>query len=187
MPPKIKITREYIVSTALDIVRKNGTESLNARALATALSCSTQPLFSNFSSMEELSEAVYSAAYELYLGFIKKETESGRYPPYKAYGMAYIRFAREEKEIFKLLFMCDRSKKDTSPSPDFKESVDMIMNNNGVTKEKAELMHLEMWAFVHGIGTILATSFLSLDPELISQMLTDVYQGIRLRHLSEVK
>jgi hypothetical protein len=61
------------------------------------------------------------------------------------------------------------------------------MNANGITREKAMLMHLEMWAFVHGIGTMLATSFLDLDFELISNMISDVYQGIRAKHLGEEK
>ena len=59
------------------------------------------------------------------------------------------------------------------------------MQANGVSREIAELMHLEMWACVHGIGTMLATSFLSLDWELISNMLTDIYQGIRSKYAPE--
>ncbi|MBO5883358.1 MAG: TetR/AcrR family transcriptional regulator [Clostridia bacterium] len=190
MPPKVKITKEDIIKTALDLLRKNGEGAINARNIASELNCSTQPVFSNFSTMEELYEATVSAAYELYLDFIKKECESGKYPRYKAFGMAYIRFAKEEKELFKLLFMCDRTDEDTSPSsPDFEESVQMIMEANRVSPEKAKLMHMELWVFVHGIGTILATSFLPLEWELISDMVTDIYQGIRARHVSleEVK
>ena len=56
MPPKVKITKENIIDTALDIVRSKS--SLNARTLAAALNCSTQPLFSNFASMDELRLAV---------------------------------------------------------------------------------------------------------------------------------
>ena len=108
-------------------------------------------------------------------------------PQYKAFGMAYIRFAEEEKELFKLLFMRERQGKDIVPTLDFDASVEIIMKANGVTGEKASLMHLEMWTCVHGIGTMLATSFLSLDRELISNMLTDVYQGIRARHVLEVE
>ncbi len=185
MPPKIKITKEDIIKTAVELIRSNGEEAINARAIATALNCSTQPVFSKFASMEQLQEATLGAAYEIYLDFIKNEVESEKYPRYKAFGMAYIRFAKEEKELFKLLFMRDRTGVDTSPSLDFEESVQMIMKANGVTVEKATLMHLELWACVHGIGTMLATSFLSLEWELISDMLTDVYQGIRARHLSE--
>lgn len=184
MPPKVRITKEDIIVTTLDLLRENGDTAINARSIAAALNCSTQPIFSNFATMDELQNAVLKAAYDLYYDFLKREVESGKYPKYKSFGMAYIRFANEERELFKLLFMRDRTGEDMSPSSDFEESVQMIMNANGVTREKAMLMHMESWAFVHGIGTMLATSFLHLDWEFISDMLTDVYQGIRARHLS---
>ena len=187
MPPKVKITKNDIIETAIDLLRKNGESAINARSIASALNCSTQPIFSNFATMEELQEAALTEAYNLYLRFLQKETESEKYPKYKSFGMAYIRFAKEEKELFKLLFMRDRTKENTSPSPDFEESVQMIMDANKITKEQASLIHLEMWSCVHGIGTMFATSFLSLDWELISTMLSDVYQGIRAKHLSEAK
>ena len=182
MPPKVRITRENIIKASIELVRKNGGEALNARSVAELLHCSTQPIFSNFDSMEELDSEVLRSAYEIYLEFIKKEAESGKYPPYKAYGMAYIRFAREERELFKLLFMCNREGGELIATEDFNDSVEMIMRANGIPKESAELLHLEMWSCVHGIGTMLATSFLSLDEGLIGNMLTDIYQGIRQRH-----
>lgn len=185
MPPKVKITREDIIKTSVELVRANGEKAINARAVAEILNCSTQPIFFNFATMEGLQEETIKAAFQIYLEFIKREAESGKYPQYKSYGMAYIRFAKEEKELFKLLFMCDRRGKDFSPTVDFEESVKMIMNYNGVTREKAALIHLEMWTSVHGIATMLATSFLTLEWELIENILTDVYQGIRARHLSE--
>ena len=183
MPPKVKITQKDIIDKALELVRASGAEAINARGIANALNCSTQPIFSNFESMEDLERSVIAAAYEKYLGFITEELKSEKYPPYKAYGMAYIRFAKEEKELFKLIFMCDRQGEENTPSPDFEASVEMIMQANGCDRETARLLHLEMWVCVHGIATILATSFLELDFELISGMVTDVYQGLRLRLL----
>lgn len=185
MPPKVKITKEDIIKTAVELVRANGEQSINARAIAAALNCSTQPVFSKFATMDKLQEAVIIAAYDRYLGFLKSEVESGRYSQYKAFGMAYVRFAKEEKELFKLLFMRDRTGEDTSPSLDFEESVQLIMKANGVSLEKARLIHLETWSCVHGISVMIATSFLSFEWGMISDMLTDVYQGIRARHLSE--
>ena len=185
MPPKIKVSREDIINTCLEIVRISGIEGINARNIASVLGCSTQPIFSNFKSMEELEEEAVLAAYQIYLDFIKREVESEIYPKYKAFGMAYIRFAREEKELFKLLFMRDRRGEDLSPSPDFDESVEWIMLTNGITREKAMLMHLEMWSCVHGIGVMLATSFLPLDEEIISRMISDIYWGVRSRILEE--
>ena len=183
MPPKVKITKKDIIETALDLIRKNGQESINARSIAGALNCSTQPIFSNFSSMEELESEIAFAAHKRYLSFIEREIESGEYPKYKSFGMAYIRFAKEEKELFKLLFMCDRTGKESTPTSDFEASVDMIMQANGISKEQASLFHLEMWALVHGIGTMLATSFFEPEWELISAMVSNVYQGLRLTHM----
>jgi hypothetical protein len=96
--------------------------------------------------------------------------------------MAYIRFAKEEKELFKFLFMRNRVGEDLNPSADFKASVEMIMKANGISKESAELLHLEMWSCVHGIATMAATSFLMLEEELISKMLSDVYLGACARY-----
>ncbi len=183
MAPKTKITKEDIIKTAISLVREGGEEAINARALAAALNCSTQPIFSNFTSMEELEISVLHAAYEEYLNFQKNEVESGKYPPYKAFGMSYIRFADQEKKLFKFLFMRDRSNEDKSPTEDFTVSVQMLMEANKISEEKAMLMHLEMWAFVHGVATMLATSFLSLEWDLVSNMLSDIYHGIRQRHV----
>ena len=118
---------------------------------------------------------------------MKKETESGKYPKYKAFGMADIRFAEEEKELFKLLFMCDRGGEAPNFTVDFTESVEMIMKMNNTTREVAELMHIEIWTCVHGIATMLATSFVKFEWDFISDMISDVYNGLRLRHLSEEK
>ena len=90
--------------------------------------------------------------------------------------------AKEERELFKLLFMCDRGGKGLTPTADFEASVQMIMSANEVTREEAQLIHLEMWSAVHGIATMQATSFVELDGELISAMLSDIYQGVRARY-----
>ncbi len=185
MPPKVKITKEDIVKTALMLMRENGEAALNARAIAAALNCSTQPVFSNFATMEELQKAAIAAAYECYFGFLEREAASGKYPHYKAFGMAYIRFAKEERALFKLLFMRDRKGDALVPTPDFEASVAMIMAANDVEKERAQNMHMEMWACVHGIATMIATSFFEPEWDMISDMLTDVYQGIRSRNKGE--
>ena len=182
MPPKVKITKDEIVAATLELLRHEGEDAMNARRIAAHLGCSTQPVFSNFASMEELQHAVLAAAYQYYHNFLVQEAQGGKYPPYKAYGMAYIRFAREEKVLFKALFMCDRKGQAPTPSVDFSESVTMIMQANHVTREQAELWHMEMWSCVHGIATMLATSFLELDEDLISDMISNVYQGLRAKH-----
>ncbi len=61
MPPKVKVTKEEIIAAALEILRQKGMEAVNARAVAAALGCSTQPIFSNYSSMGALQHDVLAA------------------------------------------------------------------------------------------------------------------------------
>ena len=183
MPPKVRIQKEEIIAAATELVREKGEDALNARNLAKALGCSTQPLFSNFENMEELRGEVIKEAADIYDVFTKDEVERGVYPAYKASGMAYIGFAKEERELFKLLFMRDRTFEDKAESEiDIKPVVSIIMQTLGVDEETAKLFHLEMWSSVHGIATMIATDYLELETELVSRMLTDVYQGLRTRY-----
>ena len=187
MPPKVKISKDDIIRASLELVREDGMDALNARSLATSLECSTQPIFSNFATMDALLSEVIKSAYGLYFSYLENEAQSGKYPTYKSFGMAYIRFAKEERNLFHLLFMRDRNGESLTPTDDVERSVEIIMSANGISRKRAELMHLEMWACVHGIATMIATSFFELDWELISEMLSDVYHGIRVRHIEEEK
>lgn len=186
MPPKVKVTKEEIVHAALEIVRKQGEQAVNARNIAAALSCSTQPVFSNFATMDELHFAVLEKADILCRDYIRREVESGNFPAYKASGMAYIRFAKEERELFKLLYMCDRSGASIPEESDLNNQMEALVHHNtGLVNEDAKLFHLEMWAVVHGIATMFATGFLDIPWELVSQMLTDTYQGLRKQYVME--
>ncbi len=185
MPPKVKVNKNEIVKTALNLVIEQGEDSLNARSVANALKLSTQPIFSNFDSITELKNEVMLSAYNLYFEFINDEIKNKKYPEYKSMGMAYIRFAKDQPNLFKMLFMRDRTSEEFSTTEDFEKSVKLIMKANDLSKEKATLLHLESWAFVHGIASMIATSFLNFDWNFISNMLTDVYQGLRLKHLGE--
>lgn len=183
MAPKVKVTKEDIINAAVRIVREKGAESINARTVASMLDCSTQPIFSNFSTMDELYIAVLEKADELYQEYIRKEIESEKYPVYKASGMAYIRFAKEERELFKLLYMRDRSSEPIPESSSIDEKMEgIVRDNTGLSEEKVKLFHLEMWAYVHGIATMFATGFVNLDWELVSRMLTDAYLGLRKQY-----
>ncbi len=185
MPPKFKFTKMQIVAAALDIARQEGLCAVTARSVGQALDSSSKVIFSLFQNMEELQKEVIKAAYDRYLSFLQQDIDSGKYPPYKAMGMAYIRFAIEEKELFKLLFMCDRPESDEISGQDFDRSVEIIQEVNGISMEQATLMHMEMWVCVHGIATMHATSFLILEEDLISRILSDTYFGLRHRHTSK--
>lgn len=183
MPPKIKIAKADIITASLDIIRENGAEALNARSVAKKLSCSTQPIFSNYPTMEDLKADVMQSAKQIYQQFIERGMEDPAYPPYKASGIYYIKFAREEKELFKLLFMRDRSGEEIKQErEDISNLLQIISANTGMSLDDAYMFHIEMWIYAHGIATMIATSYLDWDWDMISMMLTDAYESMRERY-----
>lgn len=188
MPPSIRITREAIISGAVDLVREQGIEGLTTRTLAKKLNCSTQPIFSNFPNMESLKQLVLEKAYELYVDRTFRSMGSGEYPPYKASGMAYIEFAVEEPQLFRLLYMRDRHNEERiNDTPESERIVEVIIRNTGVTLAQAHRLHEELWVLVHGLATMYATGFEVYDREKASRMLSDVYLGILCRIKNERK
>lgn len=186
MPPKIRLSKPAILSAAVELVRESGPDALNARALAQRLGCSTQPIFSNYASMEALRTDVIAAGMERYHRYLAEDMGSGQYPPYKASGMGYIRFALEEKELFKLLFMRDRSGENiTDDVEELRPILTLIQDKTGMSFARSRQFHLEMWIYVHGIATMLATGYLPWTMEDISAMLTDAFEGLRMRFAAQ--
>lgn len=185
MPPTFKFTREQIVAAALEVTRKNGITGLTARGLAAELGSSAKPIFGLFQNMEEVQREVVSAANTLYQSYIKKGMADSKFPPYKASGIAYIQFAKEEKELFKLLFMRDRTdEKIEENREEIRPILDLIMKNLGIDENEAYFFHLELWLYVHGIATMIATNYLEWDIEFIDKALTDAYQGLKNRYVT---
>lgn len=101
MARPVSITKDKILAAALDVVRKGGTSALTARSLSSALGCGVNPIFSAYSSMEGVLEAVRAQARNMF----KERVGAGfaLNPPFKGFGMALLWFAMDEPELFKLV------------------------------------------------------------------------------------
>lgn len=186
VPRKFLFTKDEIIKVALDLTREKGINGVTARALGAKLGTSSQPVFGYFENMAQVKQSVIKSANELNELYIKQEIEKGKYPPYKASGMAYIRFAREEKELFKLLYMRDRSNEEELQTSEQSEKLlELVLKQVKITKERAKMFYLEMWTYVHGIATMIATNYYDLSEDLASKMLTDMYQGLKNKYESE--
>ena len=184
MPKKQQVTKEMILNAALDVVRESGAEALGTRAVARKLGVSTQPIFTQFISMAELEQATYREA----VAFYNRRTEEamkGSDRPYRAAGLAYIAFAREEPQLFRWLFMRDRVKNPTDDPAEADPYLAILQKTLGLSREEALLFYLEMWTVVHGIATMVATSYFNWNEETISRVLTDFYLGLQARFQKE--
>lgn len=180
MPRKVSVTKQMIENVSIDMI-KNG-ETLNARAIAKHLDCSIQPIFYNFATMDDLKDAVNKRILKIFEKYIDDHANSDKYPPFKAIGFAYIGFAKDYPEYFKLLFMDEKGASVMSMAGSTQRMMtDLLVKMLGCNKQTAMLIQTEMWVFVHGFATMIATKYIQWDEQSVSEMLTDVFEGLKLK------
>ena len=171
-------TKEELLKKAVDMVKKKGFVKLGIRSFAEYAGISTQPTYDAFGNLKQFNKAVILSINDLYEDFLKTEISKNNYPPYKASGLAYVNFARREPELFKALFM--RSRKGESGKREdesFNKIAESISKAYGISYETARNFHLEMWLIVHGFATQIATEYLTLPEEDVSDILTDSFNA----------
>ena len=159
MAPKTKFTRTEMTAAALQLSREKGVSALTARSVAEALHVSTQPVFTCFHSMEELRREVLSAAREIYDGYIQQGLSAEI--PFYGVGMAYIRFARTEPELYRLLFLTAPDGESGGAMAEMAHTQslvrDSLMRIYKIDARAADLYFRDMWLVVHGIAALIVT------------------------------
>ena len=103
MARKKEIGRNKILSIAYKMVVKDGIESLTARNIAKAGHFSTQPLYLEFNSMEDLRKEVLRKIADNLKNNILQKSYTGK--PLIDMDLSYIDFAKEEENLFRAMFV----------------------------------------------------------------------------------
>lgn len=180
MPPKARFTRDDIVAAAFGLVREHGHECLNARLLAQALGCSTQPLLYQFESMGQIRQETYRVADEFHTGFLMTGLDQAE-DPLMALGLNYVRFAHEEPRLFRFLFQTDglgaHDLKALLDNPDLAEMIALVSSASGISADDARTVFLSIFIAAHGCASLLANNAIDYDENLVSAVLTSAYVG----------
>ena len=107
MPAVRRISRDAIVDAAVEVLREGGFSAVNARSVAKKLGCSTQPIYSSFQNMDELKAALRARAIALHTQRVQDSLRAheGNDTRYSSYGMGFVKFAAEEKQLFRWLYL----------------------------------------------------------------------------------
>lgn len=184
MPPKPKYTKEEIVNAAFELTREKGIDAVVAREVGKRLNTSSSPIFTIWSSMEELKEDVRRLAIQKYREYMADIFDY--FPSFKEFGMRCVGFAAEEPNLFRLLFLTKRE--EHSPYVRFKQEfesifiplVEEIMSQFGLSKSDAEDLLSQMIIFANGIAAYVLTDENSFSRETVSRDLSQVCIGIVL-------
>ncbi len=176
MPPKVKFQKEDIVSAALNVARKKGINAVTAREVAAELNVSTRPIFTWFDTIEQLKSEVHQQAKVCY----KEYVEAGLAAPipFLGVGQQYIRFAQNEPELYKLLFLTKPSEACGGAMEALKFSQDLvrdsIMRIYNMDAATADRYFQNLWLVAFSFATLIVTDDCPYTDKEMSSVFTEM-------------
>lgn len=173
MAGKPRITRDDIVAAALSVLRRGGLDAVNARNIAAELGCSTQPIYHAFRNMDEVRAELTRRAIHEHTERITRSVRhnGGTRGRYCDYGVGFVRFAEQEKQLFRWLYL-ERGQGDGWLSDvHLEEIIAVIRSEYGYTEEVARALHRDMTFYSWGLAALAYTGALTLsDEELLAAL-----------------
>ena len=175
MARTVSITKESLLEAAIELLKREGMQALTARKLAKEANCSTQPIFRVYSSMEELNADVFEIVASIFSKHCSEYPKTSNVP-FVDLGLAYISFAGQQKELFRILFVSDER---------YGHSLYELLNGEtGFLKEQialaassgcrdSETLFMKMWMLIHGSACMSLTGDYDLDTDATKKLLED--------------
>ncbi len=181
MPRKETITRDYLVDTAFLLAKQEGVENVTARKLAAKAGCSTQPIFRLYDGMDQLLSDVFEKGCAYFSFFCSKQRLSHS-EPFVDLGLIYIKFAIDEPNLFKMLFLSekryDKSMYEILNGENALVSEQMNKAKEAGVKNGGDLF-TKMWIFIHGAACMSTTGDYDLDDADTAKLLIETYNAFK--------
>lgn len=102
MPKKITFTRDEIINAAFEIFQKEGMAGISARKIASVLDCSTAPVYTSFTNIEDVRQALLEKSLALLRIYTEKEYTGNIF---LNIGVGLLEFAKDYGIIYRALFI----------------------------------------------------------------------------------
>ena len=156
MPPKLKVTREQIREVSMSIAETSGIEAITARELGKRLGVSSRPLYSIFSSVDELKREVVGMICDLFAAELSNDRDSS--DDFFKVGLNYLDFARNHPEFYRILHSTGLRYRDLKSVEEI--IVEQVRDKSEYyaefTKEEMSDLYRKMGIFSHGLADMLA-------------------------------
>ncbi len=155
MPYPSKTDRQTILATAMDQVSRDGINGLSLRSVAATLGLAPNALYRYFADRAALQAALAEESLRRLQGVLHKA--AGRKSPEQAIrsiARAYVRFAREEPQVFALMMTPSTTEGETNAA--HVELWRFVLGQVGgiYGEERAPEAAVTLWAFLHGMTAL---------------------------------
>ncbi len=164
MPAVKKVSRGEIIDAAVEVLRDGGFSTVNARSVAKKLGCSTQPIYFSFQNMDELKDALTERAVEMHTQRVRDSLRAhdGNDSRYSSYGMGFVKFAAEEKQLFRWLYLDGEQLGPYRSDMLLPEVIQTIVEEFGYSEDIARKFHQDMVYYSYGLAILANTDHLNL-------------------------
>lgn len=183
MPSSPKITKDMILETALQMLIRDGYDSINIKNVAKEIGCSTQPISWHFGNMEGFRIALTEKAGQYVKGKLWTYGEKGC-DDLEKWGRNYLDIAMDEPNLFRFTCMGESGRHEKSGMAswlDYEQNValmEQIIRKYRITEEQASRYVQTMFIYIHGMACMVASGIVIENREKIYRMLRDTGDSI---------
>ena len=170
MTQPVTYTRERVVGAAFELIREKGWAGVSARSIAERLGSSTMPIYSHLRSISEVERELQRRARAL-----MREYQGRPWTDDALLSMAfgYVAFARDEKNLFRFLYVERPEVIDAEELSNMKRFFDAeygdredVSSAMAAMKESGlEALIEHSWIFTHGLAMLVNSGSLGDCPD----------------------
>lgn len=178
MPRSVQITKEKILTAALDILIRDGYSTVNIKSIAKELKCSTQPIAWQFGNMDNMREALTQEAV-IYANQKMMPTSTNCIEAFWQIGYAYINLAFDTPNLFRFVYMgesknyCRGGFNSILTDRGNAVLIDQLYQYLNISKEQADMLFQRMIVYTHGIVSLVVAGVLNCTKEQVYSIVKD--------------
>ena len=157
----VKYNNDVILEKAFEIAINDGFSNISVRKVAKLVGCSTSPIYTAFTNIENLIEATKEKALKIIEEFVKYRYTGN---DFLNIGVGKLHFATKYPSLYKELFI-DHPNKDIELRLRKRYfellSVDVIAKF--MTEEELEVILTKLWLVTHGLASMIISSTISTN------------------------
>ena len=179
------LQRDAIVAAARSLITTDGLEALSLRKLAAELGVTAPALYAHVRDKQDLLRALAEGEFDALVARFDAVDDADPIARIKGHGRAYVQHARENPELFRVMFLFPPELAPASVPADVElpgatrafeaaaAAVEDAIATGAIAADDPLLVALTLWSGTHGVANVLQLGF-GLPPELEDAMIDEV-------------
>ncbi|MCI8408625.1 MAG: TetR/AcrR family transcriptional regulator [Lachnospiraceae bacterium] len=178
MPRSVQITKEKILTAALDVLIRDGYSAVNIKSIAKELKCSTQPIAWQFGNMDNMREALTQEAVT-YANQKMMPASANCIEAFWRIGYAYINLAFDTPHLFRFVYMgesnnyCRGGFDSILTDSGNSALLDRLCQYLNISREQTDMLFQRMIVYTHGIVSLVVAGVLNCTKEQVYSIVKD--------------